>query len=77
VDAAQEVQDQIPEIPQFPTSFYRNKCDATRDTDKFCTLGPHLFLIQLRHASSPLQLVGQVQLYVYCLGYPGFLTLLE
>ena len=62
VGIANEVQDGIPEIPQFPAHFHCDECNATRNTDQLRTLGHHLLHIQLRDPSPPLQLVGQVQL---------------
>ncbi len=65
VGTAQELQDCIPEICQFPDLFHRLGYHATSNANKLRALGPHLLRIQLYHSSSPLRLVVQVQLCVY------------
>ena len=78
VDIAQKVQDQNPEILEFPSVFHLDAGNATRSTDQLCALGSHLLRVQLRHPSPLLQLVGQVQLCVHrflfnTLNYPEIL----
>ena len=62
---AKEVQDRIPEPSKLPPGFPRNGYDVTRNAYQLHDLGPHWLHVQLRHPSPPLQLVDQVQLYVY------------
>ena len=45
MDIAQEVQDRIPEIPEYPPDFHLAVCDATRNTDQLCTLGCRLLRV--------------------------------
>jgi hypothetical protein len=69
MDVAQEVQDRAHEIPQLPSSFLLDVCDATCNTNQFCAFNSHLLLIQLRDPSATLHLVGEVQLCVHYFVY--------
>ena len=59
---AQEVEDELPQVPQLPAHLHWHGQPATRDSAQLRAVGVSLLHLQLRHPSAPLWLVGQVQL---------------